>query len=203
MNNNGNCKVFVKNIPFNCTTEEFTKCFQSMNGYVDSVLATKINSTLLKGHGIVTFDNEDNANKLLNEKIKLGDRELQMYKYNANRDTKVYKLFLRHSSNDLTDEQIKEEFSKYGNISYCYSKQNFEGKKYSVVGYTDKQVILNLLRKTIKIGEHEVSVFSFKKNNRNTNNTNNRNNNNRNMNRNRNTNNRNYKNDNNYVQNKQ
>src|SRR5437870_11420355 len=36
----GECKIFVGNIPYQCTQEEFEKCFQNINGFMKAEIIT-------------------------------------------------------------------------------------------------------------------------------------------------------------------
>ena len=80
--NNREYKIFVGNVPFDCTTLEFINCFKYLEGYVTCDIIKRYNSKISRGFGFIILTSKDQANKLLNEKnFKLKDRTLRFNKY--------------------------------------------------------------------------------------------------------------------------
>jgi RNA recognition motif-containing protein len=146
-----NNRIFVGNVSFQCTKEEFTKCFSSMEGFKESFMATKYNSVLSRGYGVVTFDTEENAKKLLDKHIYLFDRELKFSifvdKENNTKSTyeKSYKFYIAHPKSDTDVNTLKELFNDCGNINVFYTKTDIKGQQYSIIGFTTdvREEVLN------------------------------------------------------------
>ena len=48
-------KIFVGNVPFQCSKEEFTDCFNKYKGFLDADIVNRFNSENCRGFGFVTF----------------------------------------------------------------------------------------------------------------------------------------------------
>lgn len=81
------CKVFVGNVPFQCTQQEFSECFESMPGFIKAEVINKINTPASRGFGFVTFDSYENAmaliesSSIVSSSIVCKDRILRFTKY--------------------------------------------------------------------------------------------------------------------------
>jgi len=179
--NNSNSKIFVGNVSFQCTKDDFQKCFAVMDGYVDSNMATKYNSLLSRGYGVITFDTEENAKKMLDKNISLYDRELRFNVYedrskssNTNSTSdgekkyeKSFKIYVAHPVNELDDDTLKNVFNQFGTINVFYTKTDVKGQKYSIIGFTERDPIHNALNTDIIYENVNVLVRPFKRRNNN------------------------------------
>ena len=170
-------KIFVGNVSFKCTQDDFRKCFSLMDGYLDSTLVTRYNSVLSKGYGTITFDTEENAHKMLDKHISLLDRELRFSifedKPKGNKDRnnggdheKTYKIYVAFPSNDMDEESLKEVFTQFGTINVFYTKTDTMGRKYSIIGFTEQDPVNNILDSQIVYDGKDVLVRPFKRRNR-------------------------------------
>ena len=79
------CKIFVGNVPFDCTLDDFTNCFVKIDGFIKGDIITKHNMEQSRGFGFVTIDTRENANKLLkNNSLSLKGRFLRFTDYVTN-----------------------------------------------------------------------------------------------------------------------
>lgn len=142
-------KVFVGNVPFQCTEEQFKDCFKDQEGYVDSKIIKRVGSNLSRGFGYIEFSTEDQANHFIENcgNIQLKERDLRfsifhhkniISKDNFNTDLKMshYKIFVDDLSEDTSKEDIQDAFSEFKDIVSCFvntSKKTDSSKKTGVV----------------------------------------------------------------------
>jgi RNA recognition motif-containing protein len=84
-------KVFVGNVPFNCTQEEFQNCFSNVPGYKNADVIRRYNSNFSRGFGFITFNSDSDATALLSshDNIILKDRTLRLSRYSFDEKTKL------------------------------------------------------------------------------------------------------------------
>jgi RNA recognition motif-containing protein len=58
------CKIFVGNVPYQCTPDEFEKCFLGVEGFVKAEIITMYKTNMSRGFGFVTLKSHDDAEKL-------------------------------------------------------------------------------------------------------------------------------------------
>lgn len=76
------CKIFVGNVPFQCDQNEFTECFEKMQGFIKAEIVFKNDMTISRGFGFLTFDTQENAKKIIgNNTIFFKDRQLRFTEY--------------------------------------------------------------------------------------------------------------------------
>jgi RNA recognition motif-containing protein len=153
-NSNINGKIFVGNVPFQCTREEFSECFKHLEGYVDADIVNKFNTNNSRGFGFVKFNTQERANEFLSSKIQivLKDRVLRFTNYTQPiKQMKNYKnyIFVKNIPLDMTVTKLKTEFSKFGDIGICYINTNNvtgESKETGVIEILDSETFENLLQ---------------------------------------------------------
>jgi hypothetical protein len=80
--NENSCKIFVGNIPYQCTQEEFEKCFKDIDGFVKAELIKIHGTNVSRGFGFVTMKTITSANILKNRNnITLRGRILRFTSY--------------------------------------------------------------------------------------------------------------------------
>ena len=91
-------KVFVGNVPFQCTKEEFIDCFKDQSGFIDADIIRRYRSKLSRGFGFVIFKSQEQANTLIGRTdIVLKDRVLRFSTYsddNTRERKKTYQIFI-------------------------------------------------------------------------------------------------------------
>ena len=165
-------KIFVGNVPYNCTKEEFKKCFEEMRGYINSDIIKRPRTELSRGFGFVVFNTEENAKKLLEENnIKLKDRILRFSRYSKNKrkynQNNIYQVFIYDIGENITSEILKdkiEEYVKEGEITnnIIITKNS---KRNAIVSLNEYNDYLVLLRTEIKIDEKKLNIKPLRKNN--------------------------------------
>lgn len=83
-------KIFVGNVPFQCTREEFIDCFKNLEGFVTADIIRRYRSKLSRGFGFVVFSDKPSADKLLNgSAVMLKDRVLRFSVYDTSIKTEM------------------------------------------------------------------------------------------------------------------
>ena len=120
-------KVFVGNVPFQCTREEFQECFKHMEGFETADIIRRYKSKLSRGFGFVVFKEEAQSKKLLDDvnEIKLKDRVLRFSSYeNEEKPTKIknsHQIYVSNLDIDTTHEQLKNAIQNTGtSVSACF-----------------------------------------------------------------------------------
>jgi polyadenylate-binding protein len=126
------CKVFVGNVPYSISENEFKTYFDKYDGFVNAELASKNNNT--RGIGFVIFKNSNFVDKFLNnmEKIVIKNRELRISKYHNKNDNDFFlksynkNIFVHNIPKNFTNDNLKKIFSKFGKVTlaYIYNKTN-------------------------------------------------------------------------------
>lgn len=175
MNNDNNVesnyKLFVGNVPFKCSDDEFSNIFENEVGFVKAELVYRNKSKLTRGFGFVEFETEQDLNNILTKQFSLSDRDLRTTKYELDKNVKTYKpsfkLFVRNLG-DLTESDMFDCFSRFGNVSKCYlilDKNTNEPRGLGVVEYEDEKTFKEVLEKNdIDYNELVLNVFKYKNN---------------------------------------
>ena len=164
------CKVFVGNVPFDCTSEEFQGIFKNMPGYVESDLVMRQDNKLSRGFGIITFSNNINTEILFTDGLKFKDRDLRFSIYQEKNkkqpETQTFKLFVRNVPETMKKEELVKVVSKYGRIGQCritYDPATGKSRGFGIVELYSKDSFDKLLaEKTIKYGDVTLNVYQFK-----------------------------------------
>ena len=170
-----NMKIFVGNVPFQCTKKEFMECFNKYEGFIDGDIVNKINSDSSRGFGFITFDTSFNADNFLatNENVILKDRILRFTKYDNN-DKKIYKnrfagknyMFVKNIPKATKPDDIKQYFSVYGKVGACFINTNIqtgESKVTAVVEILDNNTFNKLLSsKTLLDNKYNFEISRWK-----------------------------------------
>ena len=133
-------KVFVGNIPFNCTTEQFQNCFNQLEGYVTADVIRRFNSHLSRGFGFVVFSTPEQAQALLNSSnpVELDDRPFRYSEYRDNSDrSRVFKIFVDNLESGTTDEDLKDAFVSENEGNVLSTFVNCNGNKTTGVVMVD------------------------------------------------------------------
>lgn len=191
----GTRKLFVGNVPFSCTKEEFEECFRNREGFLEcDIVTNNNNSSMTRGFGFVVVDTDDNAEKLLNEEIYMGERNLRLanyqnveerrsqverthhsgegrdmgdrsYRRNRSNDNKV---FVRNIPLEVTEEVLGECFGAFGTIKKCFvnapTNPNHTTQTGVVIFENRESAVATTLKKDISILDAVVNVFQYRKN---------------------------------------
>lgn len=132
---NNYAKIFVGNVPFQCSEKEFRDFFSIFPGF--------INADIIHGRdfGFVTMESNEFAEKLIqrNDVVLMG-RKLRFteYKKDINKNSKFKKnyLFIKGIPKNMKRDEIRVIFEKYGEIGAYFINTNIhtgESKESAVV----------------------------------------------------------------------
>ncbi|CAL1373038.1 unnamed protein product [Linum trigynum] len=117
--------VFVKNLSESVTSAALQELFAQYGNVVSCKVATTDDGKT-KGHGFVQFDNEESAHSAI-EKLNdtmFHDKQMYVAKFIkkcdralASPDAKYTNLYVKNLELDVTEEVLREKFSKYGTVS--------------------------------------------------------------------------------------
>ncbi len=165
------CKIFVGNVPFQCSQLEFKECFEKIIGFVKAEIICKSNTSISRGFGFVTFDTPENARKILgNNLIQCNGRTLRFTEYGLNdgiinninmeseppekislSETHKYKNFIvvKNIKENMSRETLYKIFEKYGPVGRHFIATDHDTgnlKSYAMVEMLD-QISYDLLIK--------------------------------------------------------
>lgn len=123
-------KLFVSNVPYNCSEEEFKNLMVSNDGLKDAKLVMRANTQINKGFGFVTALSQEKAEFYINESnVIINGRKLKFVKY-ANQ-LKFYKLHVMNIPEGMTEQEIYDIFSKFGSVDSVKRDFNRTLQKYT------------------------------------------------------------------------
>jgi RNA recognition motif-containing protein len=161
-------KIFVGNVPFDCTKKEFEECFNNMDGFENAEIINKFNSDSSRGFGFVTFNNKKNALSLLTKNIEFKDRILRFTEYSSNDKKEQHidmlkknYIFIKKIPSELSRDDIKIFFENYGEVGSCFintDTRTGESKGNAVVEIKNNQVYENLLDIKTIVYNNDISL---------------------------------------------
>ena len=83
-------KLFVGNVPYNCSQYDFFNCFKDHDGFINAELIINSHTKISRGFGFVSIKTKLQARNLKNNSIFLKDRELRFTDYQNNITTNSY-----------------------------------------------------------------------------------------------------------------
>jgi len=137
------CKIFVGNVPFDCTDSEFKNAFKSIDGCVSAELVSRSQSNNTRGFGFITFSNSLHATNFLDkkEKILLKERTLRFTKYHDSEDSdfiinnlKKNNIFVSNIPKYFDNKKLIEFFSNFGPVLIGYINKDINTKKKTNTG---------------------------------------------------------------------
>ena len=159
-------KVFVGNVPYQCTREEFQDCFKDMEGFINADIIRRYKSKLTRGFGFVVFETKEQAATIMqNDTIELKDRILRFSEYSfdktdQNKEGKVFQVFVNNLKTGTTEKQFNEVLSHYGNIlsSIVTSKND---KTFCVATFELLENYKNALYGSLTINDATVEIMPY------------------------------------------
>jgi len=159
-------KIFVGNVPFDCTSEEFINCFKHIQGFKNAELVLKDNKET-KGFGFVMFDSEKNIEQLAKSEINVRGRILRFSKYNEiGKKGKSNYIHIFGLTDDITREDIYESLKNVNIGKYFIEtdRNTGESKCTAIVEIKDKNVLSKILEsKTIEIKDKKFQCDMYKR----------------------------------------
>lgn len=168
-------RIFVGNLPFNCGIEDLKTGFSKLHGYVDANVIRRPDSSMNRGYGYIVFSNEADAKKMLGTTdMTFWGRPLRFAEYHIREPSHEplqirqvrYRVFVRGIPENWKNEQLVDQFKKYGELGLCYINQNKStGKTLSsgVVEFkTEKGYNDATVNRELVIGDVKLQLFPFR-----------------------------------------
>jgi RNA recognition motif-containing protein len=166
-------KVFVGNVPFQCTIDEFQDCFKKFDGFVTADIIKRFKSKLSRGFGFVEFDTEQHAQVLLNLKdMGFKDRFLRFSPYGEiknNENKNKYQIYVSNIEKNTSNDSLKSLLINKGvDPLSCYinNKNGYATAIISVSSLTDYN---NLMDDPLILNGEQLELKPFKKDKKNLN----------------------------------
>lgn len=103
------CKIFVGNVPFQCTSKEFNDCFRFLDGFIRAEIIYKSKSEISRGFGFVLFDSTEHARQLIGKTdIICKDRVLRFTEYDINVSNDDNK-YLENDMNNVVNYNVNND----------------------------------------------------------------------------------------------
>lgn len=139
-------KLFVGNIPFDCSAEDFKNAFKNTKGYMTADL---INNSSSRCFGFVIFKNKNDVDELINKNnIFIKDRKLRLTRYNEKKESINY-IKLSKIPEFISANDIRKEFENYSEVGKCFVNMDRITGKYKdtgIVEILDHDIYEKLLR---------------------------------------------------------
>jgi hypothetical protein len=104
-------KIFVGNVPFDCSQKLFTETFKDVEGFVRGDIVTRPRSDICRGFGFVTINNVDNAEKLKKRKdLYIKSRQLRFTNYIVNDTHKSKYIYIDNIPSGKKRNYLKDTF---------------------------------------------------------------------------------------------
>ena len=127
---NEECKIFVGNVPYQCTQEEFARCFQNINGFIKAEIMTVYKTNISRGFGFVTMRTLHDAENLKQRyDILFKGRVLRFTSY-QNENTKPMietlnnHVFIDGIPEGKNRDWLRNYFDSYEPIGRCFITMN-------------------------------------------------------------------------------
>lgn len=169
MSEDNAAKVFVGNVPFDCSSEEFTECFASLEGFKEANIIKRTRSdnsrgypsNLSRGFGFVVFESPEQADKLLQRTdMRIKDRDLRFSHYNKEQNgERVHKFkgVLRNLDPDWNEETIRNTFIDFS--TEVVIKNMASGGRLALVSFNNRDDLRKALSMCYKIGDVDVQLL--------------------------------------------
>lgn len=154
------CKVFVGNVPFQCSQTEFNECFIKITGFIKAEIVYKSDTLNSRGFGFLTFDCQENAKSIIgNNTIEFKNRILRFTEYSQHNDIEKENFL-----NDKLNDHIQNSYFTDSNINTIFSisniKNGINNKNFLIVKNTGKitrEILFDIFEKYGKVGRHYIA----------------------------------------------
>jgi len=148
--------IIVLGVPFSTTEEEFKEYFTDKCGDLAfSELKYDRESKKSRGFGFIRFDTEEGAKKALDQTHVIEGRTLEIRMSNKKEGNST-KLFIGRLPKDITEEDVKDHFSKFGELVDVFLPNPFRG--FGFVKYATQEDAMEVLHKTHELKNSFLNV---------------------------------------------
>lgn len=128
-------KVFVSNVPFSFTTEDFVNTFKEINGYISATLILRAGTQYSRGFGYVTMASKESYDNLLKMDISFGEKHATIVPYQVQK--KNYSIHVKYVPYDMTEEALIKIFQSFGNVVRSHININYQTGKPKGTAFID------------------------------------------------------------------
>lgn len=143
---NAKGNIFIKSLAKDIDNKSLHDTFQAFGTILSCKIVTDPDGQS-RGYGFVHFESEESANEAVKSVngMLLNDSQVFVGRFQR-KDKKIKDLektytncYVKHFSKETTDEQLKEYFGKFGEISSCLVRRDPEDKAlgYAFINYKD------------------------------------------------------------------
>jgi len=162
----GEFKLFVSNVPYNCTEEEFRNFMMALSpsSLKDVRLVKKSTSEVNQGFGFVTLLTQESMEAFKKQEVIFNGRKLQMSDY-VNQQ-KFYKIHVMNVPEALTEQMLFDMFSQFGKVDSVKRDFNFVTKVFkgtAMVVFTNYEDFNTVLTKRELVFSDDVKVTVTKR----------------------------------------
>lgn len=159
-------KIFVGNVPYECTDKEFRDVFKNVSGYVSADIKRKKNSIISRGFGFVVLKTKPDVETLLSTTIILKNRKLRLLTYDMGikKNTKIEEniLYINNIPPFISLDALIEKISEIGTITKFTVKYNTN----IICGellFKNKSAYDRAITSIIYMGDVEIKLMPYKK----------------------------------------
>ncbi|AQK59717.1 uncharacterized isoform X1 [Zea mays] len=115
-------KIFVGGVAWETTEESFSKHFEKYGAITDSVIMKDKHTKMPRGFGFVTFSDPSVIDKVLEDDHVIDGRTVEVKRTVPREEMitkdgpKTRKIFIGGLPPSLTEDELKDHFSSYGNV---------------------------------------------------------------------------------------
>jgi len=122
-------KVFIGNIPYNSTLNEFKEVFKDFEGIMNYELIQNYNYT--KNFGVLTLESQEKENEIIGTKFEFKGRQLRITQYKIENNFKILNKIIYVKNIPLTKnrEWLKTAFSPYKLVKYFIVSEFYTAKQ--------------------------------------------------------------------------
>ena len=165
-------KLFVGNIPFDCTQIQFKNIFKIYDGFknADLINDNNNNNNNNKCFGFVIFNNNRIIDDIINtNNIIIKDRKLRLTRYhNKIKETTNY-IRLKNIPSFIKSSDIRSEFENYSDIGKCFIDMDRITGQYNTTGIIeiiDTDIFNQLVRlDIILIKDEKINMENYNNSN--------------------------------------
>jgi len=157
-------RVFVSNVSFDCSSEDFFNKFKLLDGFVDAKLYRRYKSSLSKGFGYVEFNNKSYADKLLNSSdMTLNDRPLKFSEYNKSEDVAVKFKAVANNLDPFWNLENVTDLLKDFDVTVSF-RNKYNGNGIAILVFNDQNQFNKALESNFTLDNHSFKIESTKRN---------------------------------------
>ena len=172
---NNEYKVFVGNVPYDCTNEEFESCFKNIPGFIRADIAKIYKTNMSRGFGFVSFKTLHDANSIKERyDIILKDRLLRFTTYKNEPERELLKnynnyVIINGIPSGKDREWLKNGFREYEPIGKYFISTNYDTgimKNNGIIEILDDVKYNNILIKKIHVVDNiNLEILKYKSTN--------------------------------------